>query len=110
MLVQRQARCKRECEALRYSVWLVVRRFSPRSAALRLLKVESDINGILPAGGGPLPFISFLALSRLRSALREVTAFCVRQFLGSFLAAVPASAKAAGELGAQASDDDLRFG
>ena len=33
----------------------------PLSAALRLLKVESDINGILPAGGGPLPFISFLA-------------------------------------------------
>ena len=32
-----------------------------RSAALRLIKVESDINGILPAGGGPLPFISFLS-------------------------------------------------
>jgi hypothetical protein len=30
------------------------------AAALRLIKVESDINGILPAGGGPLPFISFL--------------------------------------------------
>jgi hypothetical protein len=34
---------------------------SLRSAALRLLKVESDINGILPAGGGPRPFISFLS-------------------------------------------------
>jgi hypothetical protein len=40
---------------------VLVRRFSFRSAALRPLKVESDINGILPAGGGPLPFISFLA-------------------------------------------------
>jgi hypothetical protein len=35
--------------------------FSVRSAALRLLKVESGINGILPAGGGSLPFISFLS-------------------------------------------------
>ena len=35
--------------------------FSLRSTALRLIKVESDINGILPAGGGPLPFISFLS-------------------------------------------------
>jgi hypothetical protein len=34
--------------------------FGLLSAALRLIKVESDINGILPAGGGPLPFISFL--------------------------------------------------
>ena len=40
-------------KAPRYSVWVT-------SAALRLFKVESDINGILPAGGGPLPFISFL--------------------------------------------------
>jgi hypothetical protein len=36
---------------------------------------------------GPLPFISFLPLRRLRSALVKVTAFCVRQSLGSFLAA-----------------------
>jgi hypothetical protein len=36
-------------------------RFHDADGALRLLKVESDINGILPAGGGPLPFISFLS-------------------------------------------------
>jgi hypothetical protein len=69
-------------KARRYSLWVTWSGgFSLRSAALRLLKVEADINGILPAGGGPLPFISFLALSRLRSALEEVTAFCVRQLL-----------------------------
>ena len=34
---------------------------SLHSAARRLFKVESDINGILPAGSGPLPFISFLS-------------------------------------------------
>jgi len=44
-----------------FPVRSLVRRFSLRSTALRLLKVESDINGILPAGGGPLPFISFLS-------------------------------------------------
>jgi len=44
-----------------FPVGSLVRRFSLRSTALRLLKVESDINGILPAGGGPLPFISFLS-------------------------------------------------
>jgi hypothetical protein len=38
-----------------------VRRLALHSAARRLFKVESDINGILPAGGGPLPFISFLS-------------------------------------------------
>ena len=43
--------------------------FSPRSAALRLLKVESDINGILPAGGGPLHIYFVSLLIRLRSAL-----------------------------------------
>jgi len=47
--------------APRYSLWVTeLGGFSLRSAALRLFKVESDINGILPAGGGPLPFISFL--------------------------------------------------
>jgi hypothetical protein len=44
-----------------FSVGNLVRRAQPRSAALRLLKVESGINGILPAGGGPLPFIPFLS-------------------------------------------------
>jgi hypothetical protein len=39
------------------------------SAALRLLKVESDINGILPARGGPLYIYFVSSLSRLRSAL-----------------------------------------
>jgi hypothetical protein len=37
------------------SVGNLIRRVQPRSATLRLLKVESGINGILPAGGGPLP-------------------------------------------------------
>ena len=47
--------------APRYSLWVTeLGGFSLRSAALRLFKVESDINGILPAKGGPLPFISFL--------------------------------------------------
>jgi hypothetical protein len=32
----------------------------PRSAALRLVKIEADINGILSARRGPLQFISFL--------------------------------------------------
>ena len=40
--------------APRYSLWVTeLGGFSLRSAALRLFKVESDINGILPAGGGP---------------------------------------------------------
>jgi len=43
--------------------------FSPRSAALRLIKVESDINGILPAGGGPLHIYFVSLLIRLRFAL-----------------------------------------
>jgi len=44
-----------------FSVGSLLGGLCPVSAALRLLKVEADINGILPAGGGPLPFISFLA-------------------------------------------------
>jgi len=52
---------KTKFSAPRYSLWVTeLGGFSLRSAALRLFKVESDINGILPAGGGPLPFISFL--------------------------------------------------
>jgi hypothetical protein len=48
-------------KAPRYSVWVTqLGGFSLRSAALRLVKVESDINGILPARGGPLPFIPLL--------------------------------------------------
>jgi hypothetical protein len=38
-----------------------VRQVGPRSAMLRLFKVECGIKGILPACGGPLPFIPFLA-------------------------------------------------
>jgi len=50
--------------------------FNPCSAALRLFKVEADINGILPAERAPaIYFVS--SLSRLRSALWEVTGFCV---------------------------------
>jgi len=43
---------KHICNFLKFSpfpVGSLVSGFSPRSAALRLLKVESDINGILPA-------------------------------------------------------------
>jgi hypothetical protein len=48
--------------ALRCSLWVTwLGRHSLHSAARRLFKVESDINGILPAGSGPLPFISFLS-------------------------------------------------
>jgi len=47
--------------APRCLLWVtLLGRLSLHSAARRLFKVESDINGILPAGGGPLPFISFL--------------------------------------------------
>jgi len=58
-------------------------RFSLRSAALHLIKVESDINGILPAGGGPLPFISFLSWSGFASrwegnGILRSTARCAR--------------------------------
>jgi hypothetical protein len=46
--------------ALRCFVWVTELDFGrPGSATLRLFKNESDINGILPAGGGPLPIISF---------------------------------------------------
>ena len=49
------------CGAPRCLLWVtLLGRLSLHSAARRLFKVESDINGILPAGGGPLPFISFL--------------------------------------------------
>jgi hypothetical protein len=59
---------------------------APYSAALHLFKVESDINGILPAERAPaIYFVS--PLNRLRSALWEVTVFCVGQPAGSFLAA-----------------------
>src|ERR1700719_990950 len=48
--------------AARYSLLIVLfRRAQPYSATRSLFKVESGINGILPAGGGPLPFIPFLA-------------------------------------------------
>jgi len=43
----------------------------PRSAALHRFKLAAGINGVLPAYGGPLPFIPLLVLSRLRSALKE---------------------------------------
>src|ERR1700751_4021376 len=48
------------------------------SAALRLLKVESGINGFLPTSWGPSLY-SVSLLIRLRYALEEVTVFCVRQ-------------------------------
>ena len=49
-------------QAARYSLLIALfRRAQPYSATRSLFKVESGINGILPAGGGPLPFIPFLA-------------------------------------------------
>ena len=47
------------------------------SAARRLLKVESGINGLLPTSWGPSIY-SVSLLIRLRYALEEVTVFCVR--------------------------------
>jgi len=47
------------------------------SAALRLLKVESGINGLLPTSWVPSIY-SVSLLIRLRYALEEVTDFCVR--------------------------------
>jgi hypothetical protein len=41
------------------------------SAPLRWFKLTAGINGILPACGGPLPFIPLLALNQLRYALEE---------------------------------------
>jgi hypothetical protein len=47
------------------------------SAPLHWFKLTAGINGILPACGGPLPFIPLLALNQLRYALEEVTDFGV---------------------------------
>jgi hypothetical protein len=47
------------------------------SAPLHWFKLTAGINGILPASGGPLPFIPLLALSQLRYALERVTDFGV---------------------------------
>jgi len=41
------------------------------STPLRWFKLTAGINGILPACGGPLPFIPLLALNQLRCALEE---------------------------------------
>jgi hypothetical protein len=49
-----------------YFLWRVRQRIV---LCLRLFKVASDVNGVLPARGRALPFISFLPLSGLRSAL-----------------------------------------
>jgi hypothetical protein len=57
---QPQAGQKKEGSSL-FSVGRLLGGFGLLSATLRLLKVESGINGILPAGGGPLPFIPFLS-------------------------------------------------
>jgi hypothetical protein len=50
---------------------------TPNSAALRLLKVEAGINGLLPTSWVPSIY-SVSLLIRLRYALEEVTVFCVR--------------------------------
>ncbi len=56
------------------------------SAALRLFKIESDINGILPAGGGSLYIYFVSLLSRLCSALEDGDGILRSIALGSFLA------------------------
>jgi hypothetical protein len=45
----------------------------PASIALhsRWFNLTAGINGILPASGGPLPFIPLFALNQLRCALKE---------------------------------------
>ena len=47
------------------------------SAPLHWFKLTAGINGILPASGGPLPFIPLFALNQLRCALKRVTDFGV---------------------------------
>ena len=75
-------------EARRYFLWVTqLGGFSLRSAALRLFKVESDINGILPARRRA-PAIYFV--SRLEQAsLRALEGNCILRSttLGSLLAA-----------------------
>jgi len=66
------------------------------SATLRLFKVESGINGILPEAG---PFHLFrFSLEQASLRAEEVTAFCVSTALRSFLATVFDPAKAVGTL------------
>ena len=68
--------------------------------ALRLLKVESDINGSLPGGSGPLYIYFVSLLSKLRFALR-----------GNGILRSKASAPfLAAEFSAAKSNRDLRFG
>ena len=67
---------------------VLVRRFSFRSAALRPLKVESDINGILPAEAGPCHLFRFsLDQASLRAlegnGILHSTARCARSSLQS---------------------------
>ena len=71
-----------------FSVGSLLGGLCPLSAALRLLKVECDINGILPAGGGPLHIYFVSLLIRLRCALGgngilRSTARCARSSLRS---------------------------
>jgi hypothetical protein len=56
------------------------------SAALRLLKVESGINGCLPTAWVPSIY-SVSPLSRLRSALEKVSVFCAWKLFARCLAA-----------------------
>ena len=81
--------------------------FSPRSAALRLIKVESDINGILPAGGGPLHIYFVSLLIRLRFALGG-NGILRSTALRSFLAAAVNLQKLLGTLFGRR-PGDLRF-
>jgi len=79
----------------------------PRSAALRQLKVESDINGILPAGRRA-PSIYFVSLLiRLRSALGG-NGILRSTALRSFLAAAVNLQKLLG-LCSEGDPRDLRF-
>ena len=75
--------------AVRCSLLIALfRRTQPYSATQSLFKVESDINGILPAAdGGPLAIYFVSLLNRLCSALENGNGILRLISLSSFLAA-----------------------
>src|SRR5580704_470469 len=84
------------------------RRAQSYSATLRLFKVESGINGLLPTSWVPSIY-SVSRLSRLRSALGRLLSFALKA-LCSFLARVSQPAKAVGPLFWSQQGVDLHFG
>jgi hypothetical protein len=75
-------------EILGIILWLPEEYLASRacSATLRLLKVESGINGCLPTAWVPSIY-SVSPLSRLRSALEKVSVFCAWKLFARCLAA-----------------------